>query len=512
MQILRVILSAIFFLVMAISIAAPARPEAQSQKEFVEAVTTSPVKSDLHPVIRLVIAVEKGDIPTVRQLVAEGADINALDFDACPALFHALGRFERAQIGPDGRYHTSMQTPPRRQVLTPQQREMASFLIANGANVNYKSIDNCTPLGLAALAGEAQLVRELINGGADVNVDTSPEDVSTALTPLMEAARGGNPDVVKLLIDHGAVVNCRYSARQVYGDGFTPLVWAVSQGNLEATRVLIANGAEVNLTMPDGRTVLMLAGSARRASAGDAQREMLKMFLDSGATTNGETANGETVISAFTPKGDVDTIKLLMSKGAKVDPKGISGRFALSQAVSSKNAELAKFFIQQGVDVNTNTPLSRTLLEEAAGNDDVSMVRHLLDAGADPNFRGTSQGTALAAAAKSAEITALLLKHGADVNPRDENSGPHFYTPIYKAVSQPQPNFEVVKMLLEAGADPNVPANWGGKTALDVAIEQRSHSYGYGNAKDEWKAQRLRASIESIIPLLIKHGARRSQK
>jgi len=75
-------------------------------------------------------------------------------------------------------------------------------------------------------------------------------------TPLIEAVRTGQLSRVKELIDGGADVN------EPGEQGWTPLSWAAGKGKLELVTLLIANGADVFKVGRDQRTPNMIAVAA----------------------------------------------------------------------------------------------------------------------------------------------------------------------------------------------------------------------------------------------------------
>src|SRR5262249_61898626 len=88
-------------------------------------------------------------------------------------------------------------------------------------------------------------------------------------TPLLYAALYGDADSVRLLLNHDADPNIRNDA------GATALMWAVEDP--EKIRLLMGHGANVNARSADGQTPLIIA--AGRYGAGAA----VKLFVVGGA-------------------------------------------------------------------------------------------------------------------------------------------------------------------------------------------------------------------------------------
>jgi len=72
--------------------------------------------------------------------------------------------------------------------------------------INEKDIGDMTAIQLAISEDNPDIVKLLINAGADVNIGST----RLKFTPLHIAARRGNAELVNMLIDGGAVVNLRW--------------------------------------------------------------------------------------------------------------------------------------------------------------------------------------------------------------------------------------------------------------------------------------------------------------
>ena len=84
-------------------------------------------------------------------------------------------------------------------------------LIADGADVNAKNRDGTTPLHTAAARGHKELVELLIANGADVNARRSK--YGGGYTPLHYAAR--HMEIAALLIANGADVNVKMDGKTI---------------------------------------------------------------------------------------------------------------------------------------------------------------------------------------------------------------------------------------------------------------------------------------------------------
>lgn len=100
----------------------------------------------------------------------------------------------------------------------------------------------------AAIKGQAEEVKRLIDAGAEVNAG-----------PALALAAGlGNTETVQVLIAAGTEVN-EYS--DLMG-GYTSLMFAAMNGHTDIVQALLVSGVEINAVNDDGKTALMLAKQA----------------------------------------------------------------------------------------------------------------------------------------------------------------------------------------------------------------------------------------------------------
>jgi serine/threonine-protein phosphatase 6 regulatory ankyrin repeat subunit B len=128
--------------------------------------------------------------------------------------------------------------------------DVVKALIEHGANVNVADDNGWTALRIAAHFGRLTTVQALL-GAPEININAQDSEGSTA---LYIAALNGNYDVVKELINHGANVNLANN------DRWTPLISATGKGHLTTIQALLSvPGININAKNDGGLTALYIA-------------------------------------------------------------------------------------------------------------------------------------------------------------------------------------------------------------------------------------------------------------
>lgn len=128
-------------------------------------------------------------------------------------------------------------------------------LIAEGVNVSELDANGDAPLVMAAYKGYTEVVRLLLEAGADVTA----VDPGMKATALHAAAYAGRTEAAKLLIEHGIDID-----KQGPNNGYTALHDAIWQNNVETAKVLIEAGANLALKSHGGETPVQFAKSNGR--------------------------------------------------------------------------------------------------------------------------------------------------------------------------------------------------------------------------------------------------------
>lgn len=82
--------------------------------------------------------------------------------------------------------------------------QVVELLLKRGANKEHRNVSDYTPLSLAASGGFVNIIKLLLQSGAEINSRTGSK---LGISPLMLAAMNGNTAAVKLLLDMGSDIN-----------------------------------------------------------------------------------------------------------------------------------------------------------------------------------------------------------------------------------------------------------------------------------------------------------------
>ena len=153
---------------------------------------------------RLVKAVKKGDLYTVKKHLLNGANANATDMAGRSVLSFAvaINRTDITELliqnGANTNITYSFGAPPP--LISAETPEMVGLLLRNGANPNVKTDENkMTALFVAANEGDLEIVKILLKHGADPNI----ADIQ-GRTPLGIAEYRGYVEVSTYLRSNGA--------------------------------------------------------------------------------------------------------------------------------------------------------------------------------------------------------------------------------------------------------------------------------------------------------------------
>jgi ankyrin repeat protein len=318
-------------------------------------------------------------------------------------------------------------------------------ILAKGADPNAKQRDVSLLIWVVAL-GHAEIVRVLVDAGAEVNSKNMPSLVIAAL-------RGDTP-IVEILLEAGANVNAKDQKNE-----YTALMFASVLGHTEVVKMLLAAGAIVNYSPEDapweGTTALQIAATFGRTEVVELLKAAGAREQDPFPVTTGD-ANESLILAAM--KGDAAAARDLLASGADVEATDIHSATALTWAAGLGHTAVVRTLVDVGVDVNERTgnlldwtPLMYVAI---AGHAEATTV--LCSAGADPNAKTHPMGP----------MTFMILP-GVIVTAQDWGV-PSGLTPLVLATLAG--HRETVWRLLECGADVNAE-NEKGKTALMWAKE-----------------------------------------
>jgi uncharacterized protein len=167
---------------------------------------------------------------------------------------------------------------------------------------------------------------------------------AAATAPVADAAQQGDRDGVKALIKQAADVNA------AQGDGMTALHWAAMKNDADLAQTLLYAGANIRaLTRIGNYTPLLLAAQSGNAA-------VMAPLVAAGADVNAKTANGTTALMLAAASGSADAVKVLLDKGADINAQeSVRGLNAAMFAAAQNRAEVLTLLAKRGADLKATT-------------------------------------------------------------------------------------------------------------------------------------------------------------
>lgn len=397
-------------------------------------------------------------------------------------------------------------------------RIVAALLSAGASRVPRCLGD--APLTIAAQLGRLEIAVQLLDAGAPL--DAEDEDRGTA---VQAAAHAGHVGLVRLLVERGAALDI----------GEPPILAAARAGRGEVVEFLAPRASAELLAMARAALADADRKRRRRAARPNAPRkhveslfaactsgdlDTIRRLLDAGIDPNlCDPDSGSTPLHAAAATRDgLAVVQLLVARGAALDLQDDRGETPLSVAARLQGThEIVRALLAAGAAPDLPDDDARTPLMHAAIAGRAKAVAALLDAGAEPDLRDARGITALMYAARDPgwrhdEVAARLRAAGAS----EQGVAPH---PLMDAVKRgdaaeverlareradvdaidpwgdtalhaaiDRGDARVVRLLLDAGADPNLARRGAAQLPLDRAV--------------------VDAKSEELVRLLAERGAR----
>jgi ankyrin repeat protein len=267
--------------------------------------------------------------------------------------------------------------------------------------VNAKDKDGRTPLHWACRGVHLEVVKFLVDKGADVNAEDSNKVV-----PLHSLAVRNSTEAIEILLAKGAVVDAKDYRDQ------TALHHAAIYDASDAAALLIEKGADIESRDDYARTPLLLCARERGGP------ETTRILLQAGANVNARDKFQSSSLELAAWRGKKEVVDILMDAGACIPSGGREGRLLLSITASQGLSRLFDAIAKVGGDPTFKLSNGGTLLHSAASGDSIQILEILIAKDLDINLKDYYGWTPLHYAARDGRIENVkrLIAEGANIN------------------------------------------------------------------------------------------------
>lgn len=268
-------------------------------------------------------AVEADAIDSVRLLIKNGADVNAIT---------------RLDLSPPIPRNYSV-------ISCARSTTVLEELLKNGAKPSQEDIDD---LCVEADNGDKAGLPKILN---KYGYKQSKESI------LIQAARKGDAKALADVVKKRVNVNC-----SVTDNVLSPLHYAAQNGHVDCVNILIKAGANIEAQDYSGATPLFLAancfhpgsvmstnedGDHLFLNAKDDHLDCVNALIKAGANVNAQDKHGYTALSRYVSSElDIRTAKALLEAGADPTIKNKNNSTAIDSARGKKMRELLKQYVK----------------------------------------------------------------------------------------------------------------------------------------------------------------------
>ncbi|XP_044013213.1 ankycorbin isoform X2 [Aphidius gifuensis] len=254
--------------------------------------------------------------------------------------------------------------------------QLVAVLLANGADVNAKDLEGHSVLHWATVCGEAECVRLVLASGARPSTPDlrggSPlhyaaQCCGAAVTAELSVPKKIGLKVLQTLLEFNADVNAKDE------DGRQPILWAASAGSVEAVLALVRAGgaAAAGATDKDGLTALHCAASRGHARCVEALVNLC------GSQPDHVDDNGCSALHYAATLGHADATALLLRLGADPNRQDRKGRTPALCAAAKGQLETLKMLAQHGGSLNARTIRGTGVAHEAVLSGRIELLKWL---------------------------------------------------------------------------------------------------------------------------------------
>ncbi|MBQ3024181.1 MAG: ankyrin repeat domain-containing protein [Spirochaetaceae bacterium] len=331
-------------------------------------------------------ACEKGDLSKAKELLSQGADIEARDgSDRQTALVFASNR---------GHF------------------DVVKMLLDRNANINAQDDKGWTALSEASYRGHLDIVDLLLKKGATTILSTSWIDSSEYGNALFWCVESQKNDynsklsIVKLLLDNNTEPEGK-------NENKLDTIGIAKQRNYKEIVELFEKCKEERISKFDEYALL--------DAIQNQDLDNVKKCLETKVNPNSLLPNGESLLNYAVSVQNYGIVKVLLEYGANPNTQNILGTTAFMSAIKHGNQGIVNLLLSFGVNKNQRDNEGRTALFYAVENNDISMLSSLLGSGTNKNTTDIYGMTAFMYACTLGNMPAVkyLIANGCNISTSD---------------------------------------------------------------------------------------------